>query len=188
MIQKVFIRNVSLRFYAKSKCKFCLCFEVYIPVLSKFVREWNQLNVSTRSAQAIPEYQTKPLITIGPFKKSKFNIIDLKGIKLLTRLRVEFSDLRFTGSGIISTVIMFLVICQTGTEDNEHFLMHYPRFTFHSRHFLQLVCRLIGVNFTRLSSNELINLLFNGYQDLDVVVNRIFIEATLKYIKITGQH
>ena len=30
VIQKVFIRNVSLRFYAKSK--FCVCFEVHIPV------------------------------------------------------------------------------------------------------------------------------------------------------------
>ena len=31
---KAFIRNVSLRFYAKSK--FCVCFEVHIPVLEKF--------------------------------------------------------------------------------------------------------------------------------------------------------
>ena len=30
VIEKVFIRNLSLRFYAKSK--FCVCFEVYIPV------------------------------------------------------------------------------------------------------------------------------------------------------------
>ena len=29
IIQKVFIRKVSLRFYAKSK--FCVCFEVHIP-------------------------------------------------------------------------------------------------------------------------------------------------------------
>ena len=36
MIQKVFIRNVSLRFYAKSK--FCVCFEVHIPVeQTKFI-------------------------------------------------------------------------------------------------------------------------------------------------------
>ena len=34
---KVFIRNVSLRFYAKSK--FCVCFEVHIPVLRIFVTE-----------------------------------------------------------------------------------------------------------------------------------------------------
>ena len=32
MIQKVFIRNVSWIFYAKSK--FCVCFEVHIPVVS----------------------------------------------------------------------------------------------------------------------------------------------------------
>ena len=30
MIQKVFIRNVSWRFYARGK--FCVCFEVHIPV------------------------------------------------------------------------------------------------------------------------------------------------------------
>ena len=30
VIQQVFIRNVSWRFYAKSK--FCICFEVHIPV------------------------------------------------------------------------------------------------------------------------------------------------------------
>ena len=31
IIQTVFIRKVSLRFYAKSE--FCLCFEVHIPVI-----------------------------------------------------------------------------------------------------------------------------------------------------------
>ena len=31
VIQNVFIRNVSLRYYAKSK--FCVCFEVHIPVV-----------------------------------------------------------------------------------------------------------------------------------------------------------
>ena len=34
VIQKVFIRNVSLRFYAKSK--FCVCFGVHIPVIKTF--------------------------------------------------------------------------------------------------------------------------------------------------------
>ena len=35
MIEKVFTRNVSWRFYAKSK--FCVCFEVHIPVIKKLV-------------------------------------------------------------------------------------------------------------------------------------------------------
>ena len=35
IIQNVFIRKVSLRFYAKSK--FCVCFEVHIPVSSPVV-------------------------------------------------------------------------------------------------------------------------------------------------------
>ena len=34
IIQKVFTRNVSLRFYTKRK--FCVCFEVHIPVNDQF--------------------------------------------------------------------------------------------------------------------------------------------------------
>ena len=55
-------------------------------------------------------------------------------------------------------------------------------YNFHCRHLLQLVSRSIGVDLTRLSSDELVSLLLDGYQNLDVVTNRIIIEPIVKYI------
>ena len=45
MIQNVFIRNVSFRFYAKSK--FCVCFEVHIPVAWSDNRTMDMFNAIT---------------------------------------------------------------------------------------------------------------------------------------------
>ena len=59
------------------------------------VSEWNRLDVSMRSSQTISELERKFLKLIRPPKRSIFNIYDLEGIKLLTQLRVEFSDLRY---------------------------------------------------------------------------------------------
>ena len=43
------------------------------------------------------------------------------------------------------------------------------------------------VDFMRLSSNELTDVLSDGHPEFTVVMNRIIIEATLKYIKSTGR-
>ena len=59
------------------------------------VSEWNRLDVSMRSSQTISEFKGKLFKLIRPPKRSIFNIYDLEGIKLLTQLRVEFSDLRY---------------------------------------------------------------------------------------------
>ena len=49
---------------------------------------------------------------------------------------------------------------------------------------ISLTClQMIGIDLTRLFSNELVNLILYGRQDLTVVANRIIIEVTLKYMR-----
>ena len=57
-------------------------------------KEWNRLDISVRSSQTISEFKKKLIQIVRPVKRSFFNVHDLYGVKLLTRLRVEFSDLR----------------------------------------------------------------------------------------------
>ena len=52
VMQQVFIRNVSLRFYAKSK--FCVCFEVHIPVSDK-ENPYIEINLQTGRVRKIFE-------------------------------------------------------------------------------------------------------------------------------------
>ena len=151
------------------------------------VREWNRLDVSMRLSQTISEFKRKFLKLIRPPKRSIFNIYDLEGIKLLTQLRVEFSDLRYHRYRHNFHCTSPTCLCQTGIEDNEHFLLHCPRFSLQRRPLLQLASNSADVDIMRLSSNELTNVLLYGYSKFTVLMNRTIIEATLKYIKSTGR-
>ena len=57
-------------------------------------KEWNQLDVTLQSSQTISEFKRRLIQLVKLLKRSMFNIHDLDRVKLLTRLRVEFSDLR----------------------------------------------------------------------------------------------
>ena len=114
-------------------------------------------------------------------------ILDLEEIKLLTQLRVEFSDLRYHRYRNNFHCASPSCLCQTGIEDNEHFLLHCPWLSSQSRLLLELVSKSADVDIMCLSSNELTNILLYGHSKFTVVTNRTIIEATLKLIKSTGR-
>ena len=68
-------------------------------------KEWNQLDETLQSSQAISEFKRPLIQLVRPPKRSMFNIHDLDGVKLLTRLRVEFSY-SVTGLITISTALI----------------------------------------------------------------------------------
>ena len=89
-------------------------------------------------------------------KKSFFGIHDIEGVRLLTRLRVHFRDLRehrFRNRFQCSSP---MCICQTGSEDNEHFFLPCPRDSNHRRDLLNRISDDIDLG--NLSSTVLCNL------------------------------
>ena len=151
------------------------------------IHEWNLLDVSTRSCQSISEFKRELLGRIRPPKRPTFNIYDIEGIKLLTRLRIEFSDLRSHRYRHNFHCPSPICLCQTGIEDNEHFLLHCPRFSSRQRVLLDLVSKSVKFDIMRLSSKELCNLLLYGHSKCTIITNRVIIELTLEYIKGTGR-
>ena len=107
------------------------------------------------------------------------------GTKLLTQLRVEFSDLRYDKFGHNFNCSNPSCLCLSGIEDNEHFLLHCPRFDTQRRDLLDLVSILSNVEIMRLSSKELSNLLIYGHPNFMLVTNRAIVESTIKFIKST---
>ena len=149
------------------------------------VKEWNLLDISIRSCQTISEFKRKLIQWVRPPKRSIFNIYNLKGIKLLTQLRVEFSDLRNHRYRHNFNCANPSCSCKTGIEDNEHFLLHCPRFSSQRRVLFDLVSKSVNIDIMRLSSRELCHLLLYGNSDINIVTNRAIIESTLSYIKNT---
>ena len=71
-----------------------------------------------------------------------------------------------------------------GIEDNKHFLLHCHQF-YLMRIDLFRQLTVTGIDIYELDSNALCNLLLFGSQDLNVVENRIIIEATISFIEAT---
>ena len=122
-------------------------------------------------------------------KRSFFNVHNLYGVKLLTRLHVDFSDLR--SHRYSHNFYCFEPSCswQTSVEDNEPLLLHCLRFSTQRKTFFDLVSNLVGINIMRLllyySSEELCALLLYGNNEFSHLVNRGVIEEAIKYIKNT---
>ena len=58
------------------------------------MREWNQLDESIKISPTVSVFKRELMSLIRPQKRLLFGFHDMEGVRLLTRLRVEFSDLR----------------------------------------------------------------------------------------------
>ena len=105
--------------------------------------EWNLISdLSIQSWQNISEFKRKLTQSVRPSKNAIFNIHDIMGKKLLSRLRVEFSDLRHHKFRHNFNCSDPSCLCLTGIEDDKHFLLHCPRFATQRRDLLDLVSSL----------------------------------------------
>ena len=120
--------------------------------------EWNLLEKSVQDSPSLAVFNSKLLRIIRPAKNPVYNIHDIFGIKLLTRLRVSFSPLnehRFRHN------FDCLSICGTGKEDNEHYLLHCPQFTTQRQDLLGQVSD-VGYDVASMNSKDLCHLLLYG--------------------------
>ena len=120
-------------------------------------------------------------------KNLGFSETDIEGVRLLTRLRVEFSNLRehrFTHNFQCSSPMCF---CKTGIENKEHFLLHCPRHSSHRRDLLDRILNVVDVDPENLFSTDLCNLLLYGNSCFWVDTNQHIIESTISFIKSTSR-
>ena len=133
-------------------------------------------------------FKRELMCLIRPQKRSLFGFHNIEGVRLLTRLRVEFSDLRehrFRHNFQCSSPMCF---CQTGIESNEHFLLHCQRHSSHRRDLLDHISNVVDVDPETLSSTDLCNLLlYSSNSDFSVDTNHHIIESTISFIKSTSR-
>ena len=149
------------------------------------VREWNQLDQSIRNCPTISGFKLQLVRLVRPTKKPIFGAHDIEGVRLLTRLRVQFSDLRehiFRHKFHCSNP---MCLCQTGIEDNEHSLLHCPRHTNYRKDLRDHVSNIVDKDLDSLTSIDLCNLLLYGNSAFPFDMNHSIIESTTTLIKST---
>ena len=124
-------------------------------------------------SETLSEFKRELLAIIRPTKHPFYDVFDKEGIKKLTKLRVNFSPLNKHRSRHNFDCSSPTCICGRGIEDNGHFLLHCHQFDLMCRDFFRQPS-IPGLDITELD-------LF-GSKDLNLIENRIIIEATISFI------
>ena len=148
--------------------------------------ECDLLDKSLQDSLSLAVFKSKLLRIIRLAKNPVYNIHDILGIKLLTRLRVSFlppNEHRFRHN---FDYLSPICICGTGKEDNEHYLLYSPQFTTQRQDLLGQVLDF-GYDVASMKSKDLCYLLSYGNPNENTFASRFILEATITFIKTSGR-
>ena len=80
-----------------------------------------------------------------------------------------------------------MCVCGTGTEDNEHFLLHCHLYSILRQDLFNQLSDIDRFNVADVNPKELCPLLLFGDQTLSTIANRIILEATISFIKASAR-
>ena len=138
-----------------------------------------------RNSENVGNFENNILKLIRLKPNSFFNCCDLKGIRLITRLRLELSHLRehkfkYNFQNCLNP------LCSGGSsiESTFHFLLHCPIF-HHKRHTLLSTLNNIDSKILASNVSYLIQTLLNGCTSFDSETNTLVLNATIDYFSST---
>ena len=147
------------------------------------ISEWNKLDPDIRSLDSFPQFRMSILNIIRPTASSVFLIRDMKGLKLLSRLRLGLSHLnehKFN-HGFRDTINP-LCNCSLEIESVSHFFLRCLNFTT-IRTTLMNNIYAIDNSIINLNENSFINLLLYGDESsYNSEVNTQILTVTIEYI------
>ena len=151
-----------------------------------FIRKWNRLDSNIRTQPTVSSFERKLIVIIRPEKRSIFKVSDLNGIKLLTRSRVKFGDLRehkFRHNFYVTP----MCLCSQDTEITEHYLLRCQLYADRCGILSDTVSSIIQNDVSTFHENDLCSLLLYGDPRFNENLNRSILESTIKFILDSGR-
>ena len=142
------------------------------------VRERNQLDQQIKSQPSVSLFKKKLTKLIQPNKRSVYKVVDLKGLQLLTRLRVKSNDLRehrFRHNFFVTPVCM----CNEDDETTEHYLLRCHLHCLHHVALLEDASIILKFNVSTQSKRDLCLLLLYGDDNINKYSNHSLLESTI---------
>ena len=149
------------------------------------IKEWNNLSEELRKIKSTVQFKTKILSFIRPKENSIFKIFDINGIKLLNRLRLNFSHLnehKFRHN--FRATIDPRCSCGLEPETTLHYLLRCSLYSDLRTEFLNDICAL-NPTLQRLSNEKLLNILLYGSENFSFNTNKKILKSRIKFFKIS---
>ena len=147
---------------------------------------WESLSDAPKNATTLNRFKTLLKNEIVPPKRGYFKIDDIFGIRLLTKLRVDFSDLRehrFNHKFI--NCPSPICKCSTEEESTEHFFVRCPLYASQRNTLLHSMSTIFKNDISILPDAHLVQLLLYGSKSYNCISNKMILEASISYIKST---
>ncbi len=112
-----------------------------------------------------------------------YKIHDRHGVSLLTKLRVEFSDLRAHRFAHNFNCVSPICVCGKEDESTEHYLTRCPRFDIARELMISSLSEIINPVVRNLPDDHLTEIMLFGSKVYNIISNKLIIETTITYIK-----
>ena len=146
-------------------------------------REWDLLSPEQINAKDPNSFKVKFLKNIRPEKRKTFKILDRHGLKLLTRLRVDFSDLRCHRFDHNFNCDQPICKCGIEEESTDHYLLRCPRFVFCRDALFESISSAVTPEILNLPHDHLTDILLFGSKMYNEITCKLIIEACIRFIK-----
>ena len=146
------------------------------------IKEWNRLDIDIRKSDSISIFQKRILSFIIPLPNKVSNSHNPQGLKLLTRLRLGLSHLRYNKfkHNFLDTIDP-LCSCGSDIETTLHFFLYCPNFIECRNNLLSKISEINSDLITRNDLALIETLLFgdNSFSQYD---NSRILDATIVFI------
>ena len=149
--------------------------------------QWNKLSPDIRNSKSYPIFRNALFKLIKPLENSIYNIHDSLGIKLLTRLRLDFSHLRehkFRHN--FRDTLNPMCECSLEPENTSHFLLHCHNYDI-IRLTLMSNLNRIDSSLSFLNDTNLVRVLLFGDKKYDLLTNQKILKVTIDFLKESGR-
>ena len=144
--------------------------------------EWNERHASIQTATTLSQFKNE-LIKCQT-KRSTFQIDDILGIKLITRIRLGFSHLR-EYKHRHNLPVSPICTCGTESKTTEHFLLRCQRFSRIRSDMLDNACELAKADVNLISDKLLTKLLLCGNYTFNDISNQLILQGTITFIRLS---
>ena len=151
------------------------------------VVEWKKLNLNKRNSKSLNIFKKILLNFIRPSESTVFNCHNLKGVKLLTRLKLgltHFCEQKLKRS--FQDSLNPICSCGNDTETSGHFLLHCPNFLNERSTSLNIIGS-IDRNILTRSDSQVTETLWYYYGDSNSnnITNTLILNATIDFVIAT---
>ena len=151
------------------------------------IKAWKNLDEEAKTKPSVESFKIYLNKYIRPPGHSLFGLSDKIGIKLLTKIRVGFSDLREHRFNHNFNCVFSACRCGLDDETPAHFFLCCPMSHLERESLLSKISDILHTDVSVLPIDHLLHMLLYGSNVFNNVTNKLILSETITFIRNTGR-